>query len=246
MGIDCVLFQRLTALSRVIDAPERSLMLGRQGLHFQGRFGRFYKRALAANDYNPNARELIRDHGYADAMWDEFDFGHVESMDMSDFEAADHVHDLNVPVDPALHGKFDFIFDGGTIEHVFNVPQALANVFNMLKTGGTFVSANGMNGWYGHGLYQFNPDLVWSYWQRAAGCEVVQCVALPKDPNHPGVDMPDPANEGVRLRKLWQQLPRDQIYLYYQIKKTEGAALTGPAMQSDYQNRWDKAAEAAE
>ena len=43
-----------------------------------------------------------------------------------------------------LEKKFELIFDGGTIEHVFNVPNALETVFRMLKTRRwRFISANG-------------------------------------------------------------------------------------------------------
>src|SRR5690348_10401159 len=44
--------------------------------------------------------------------------GNVSSMDISDYEQAAIVHDLNYPVPQNLHEKFDLVIDGGTLEHV--------------------------------------------------------------------------------------------------------------------------------
>src|SRR4051812_23647278 len=41
------------------------------------------------------------------------------SMDVSDYEGAEIVHDLNLPVSKELHERFDLVIDGGTLEHVF-------------------------------------------------------------------------------------------------------------------------------
>ena len=48
-------------------------------------------------------------------------------MDASAFEGANFVHDLNNPIPEELHCKYDAVVDGGTLEHVFNVPVAFAN-----------------------------------------------------------------------------------------------------------------------
>jgi len=40
-------------------------------------------------------------------------------MDFSAYEGADLVHNLNQPVVKSLEGRFNFILDGGTTEHVF-------------------------------------------------------------------------------------------------------------------------------
>lgn len=41
-------------------------------------------------------------------------------MDYSDRENPTHVHDLNLPVPDVFHEEYDAIFDGGTLEHIFN------------------------------------------------------------------------------------------------------------------------------
>ena len=42
----------------------------------------------------------------------------LESLDITDFEGATVIHDLNKPVSEELKARFDVVFDGGTLEHV--------------------------------------------------------------------------------------------------------------------------------
>jgi SAM-dependent methyltransferase len=239
VGIDLVLFRKLAALARKIDAPQRSLMLGRQTLTYRGLGTPSFNAAVAEAGFEGKTiDDFCGPDGFAEPCLRQMGFGEVEALDYSPFEGAQHIHDLNHPVPDALRGQFDFIYDGGTIEHVFNVAQALENVFVMLRPGGVFASANGMNGWYGHGIYQFGAELVYSFWRRRAGCEVLLCEALPKHHVHPAVALPDVAETGTRLRRLGTQLPAGRVYLYYEIRKPEGAVLIDDAMQSDYARRW--------
>ena len=52
-------------------------------------------------------------------------FEAVESIDVYDAESPTHVLDLNRPVPAALHGRFDLVYDGGTLEHCFSASEAL-------------------------------------------------------------------------------------------------------------------------
>lgn len=213
-------------------------MLGRQGFQVETQFRQRYEAALRKAGHAGTRFDYLQDDGYSETLFDRLGFGRVESMDMSDFEGATLLQDLNAPVPDALEQQFDFIFDGGTIEHVFNVPVALANVFRMLKPGGMFVSANGMNGWVGHGMYQFNPELVWTFWQRGCGCRVHSCLGLTKLPGRArALDFPDPADTGVRLR-LRGKIPEGRVYLYYEVERLPDSAMAGPVLQSDYQTKW--------
>jgi 2-polyprenyl-3-methyl-5-hydroxy-6-metoxy-1,4-benzoquinol methylase len=60
----------------------------------------------------------------------------VEAVDNSGYEGAALVHDLNRPIPKGWEERYDTIVDGGTLEHVFNFPQALANCMRMVRTGG--------------------------------------------------------------------------------------------------------------
>lgn len=239
MGIDLPQLAQLVQLAGRFRPAGRTLMLGRQGLHLRVAEARRADRLIAAAGLGFTIADVQRDDGFADSLLARLGFGAVEAMDFSDYEGAAHVHDLNQPVPEALHGAFDMILDGGTIEHVFDTRMALENVYHMLAPGGRFVSVNGMNGWVGHGLYQFNPELVWSYWQRMQGCRVHLCLGLPKDKPGKAVPFPDPALRGRRLR-LRGALPEGRVYLYYEIEKTPSDVAAAVTLQSDYQRRWKR------
>ncbi len=168
MGVDYVLFERLVELSTRFTPKGRTLGLGRQRFAIESQFAKLYEKALKTNGLEGKRFDYLQDDGYCETLMRKLGFGEIESMDFSDYEGASILHDLSKPIPKKLEKQFDFIFDGGTMEHVFNVPVALNNVFRMLKPGGRFVSANGMNGFNGHGLYQFGPELVWTFW-RADG-----------------------------------------------------------------------------
>ena len=84
-------------------------------------------------------------------------FDSVESCDYSDFQAADHVFDLNKPVPKHLYNKYDVILDSGTLEHVFHLPQVLKNIYDMLKVGGRVIHLLPSSNWIDHGFYSFSP-----------------------------------------------------------------------------------------
>lgn len=92
-------------------------------------------------------------------------FQRVSSLDYSGHEEADYILDLNLPVPEDLHGKFDVIFDGGTIEHCFNTFQVMQNIFSMLRTGGRTIHASPSSNHVDHGFYMFSPTLFWDYYQ---------------------------------------------------------------------------------
>lgn len=237
MGIDLAQFRHLTELASRYRPAGRSLMLGRQALRLNPRNRLRANRFLRMNGHAMVWRDLVQADGFSETMWAKLGFADIETMDLSAYEGASILHDLNEPVPDDLKGQFDFIFDGGTIEHVFNVPVALQNVFQMLRPGGRFVSANGMNGWVGHGFYQFNPDLAWNFWKRGCGCIVHKCLGVARDENAGDVEFLDVGDYGTRLR-LRDKLPATRVYLYYEIEKPAGATYQGRVLQSDYVARW--------
>ncbi|MGE3190022.1 MAG: class I SAM-dependent methyltransferase, partial [Vicinamibacterales bacterium] len=83
-------------------------------------------------------------------------FESIEVLDVSAFEGAGIIHDLNSESVPAdLHGRFDLIIDHGTLEHVFHVPNALRALFTMLKVGGRLVHSSPTSNLVDHGFYMF-------------------------------------------------------------------------------------------
>jgi hypothetical protein len=84
----------------------------------------------------------------------------IVSFDSSDYEGASDVQDLNKPLADKYVNRFSVVYDGSTLEHVFNLPEALSSCMNMLKVGGYFISSTMANNYLGHGFYQFSPELM--------------------------------------------------------------------------------------
>ena len=67
-------------------------------------------------------------------------------------------HDLNEREIPAgCHRAFDLVFDGGTLEHVFDIPAALSVVAGMTAVGGRVVHLSPLSNCVDHGFYSFSP-----------------------------------------------------------------------------------------
>lgn len=135
----------------------------------------------------------------------------VSALDFSAFEGAELVADLNRPAPPEWEGRFDLIVDSGTLEHVFHLPQALANLGRMVRVGGRVIHLSPGNNYVNHGFYQFSPTLFADFY-RANGWEDVR-VFVGEERSHrsPRVpidlfeitgDQPDLLMSGRRLMTL--------------------------------------------
>jgi len=92
-------------------------------------------------------------------------FFHPRSMTAIDFDGTERALklDLNNPID--LQRQFDVVMNLGTVEHVFNVAQAMKTVHDHTRPGGLMVHGLPFAGWVDHGFYSFNPTF---YWDLAA------------------------------------------------------------------------------
>jgi SAM-dependent methyltransferase len=91
-------------------------------------------------------------------------FEEVVTMDYSQFEGASVLFDLNAADVPAeLNTRFDFIMDHGTLEHVFHIPNALNNIFKILRVDGRVLISCPTSNFVDHGFYMFSPTLFFDY-----------------------------------------------------------------------------------
>lgn len=88
----------------------------------------------------------------------------VESIDVYPAESPTHVLDLNRPLPASLLDRFDLVYDGGTTEHCFSVPDVLGNAARLLRKGGRIIHHLPLNNWVDHGFYQFSPTLFFDFY----------------------------------------------------------------------------------
>ena len=169
----------------------------------------------------------------------------VEALDYSDYEGAQHVHDMNEPVPEAMVGHFDVVYDGGALEHIFNFPTAIANLMRMTKVGGRVFMSTPANNFFGHGFYQFSPELMFRVFAPENGFEMVTVqVVEARYPspeltrNRTAYAVTDPAVVHSRVGLLSKR----PVLMLVEARKMEHKPLFARApLQSDYVITWSAA-----
>jgi len=234
----------LAARARGVDFT-RTLTLGRQRLYVSPS-----ELASLAHRYRPDLIDRLADlrpGEPADGFLTRFlDVRDLRALDHSDYEGAALTHDLNQPLPAELHEQFDAVIDSGTLEHVFNLPVAIASCMQLVKSGGTLFLSSPANNMCGHGFYQFSPELWFRLFKNVNGFTLTR-LALVTHP-FPGIelsprqtwyDVTDPADLGARV-PLMTATP---AMLMLEAKRVEVTPiLLTPPQQSDYVARWTAAA----
>jgi hypothetical protein len=124
------------------------------------------------------------------SLFQDLGYGGAESIDVSDYEGCTHVHDLNDPVPASLRDRYALTYNGGTLEHIFDVRAVLRNLFAMLKAGGVIVHVGPMNGWVDHGFYQFSPTFFADYYRANAFTALSGFMLKALKPDHSEAEIP--------------------------------------------------------
>jgi hypothetical protein len=161
----------------------------------------------------------------------------VDEIDASPYEGASIIHDMNYPIPGEYHQQYDFLYDGGTTEHIFDIRQVFANINDLVKPGGCVAVTVPANNHLGHGFYQFSPELYYRYFSPMNGyiqTAVFVCEAYLPIPRFWHVK--DPAI----LKKRIEIQSSEQLNLLCIALKGNHVAEISIPQQSDYAYRWDK------
>lgn len=167
----------------------------------------------------------------------------VNVLDVSDFEQADLIHDMNAPVPESWHGQYDVVIDGGSLEHIFNVPTAFANLANMLAVGGSIFVNTPANNMMGHGFYQFSPELMYRIFSEENGFAIRDVMLY--EARYPGLELTKKhtvfkvVDPGVARQRvgLLNKKPVMMMVEAVKVRDTEMFATT--PQQSDYVAMWN-------
>lgn len=195
MGLDVngTLFL-LTARETGVDFS-RTAMIGRQELLIDpSRLAENLRRfGLPAEE----ASQLVAD-GFSEGFFELLGALDVTSFDLSSYEHASVQHDFNLPIHERYKGKYTAVLDGGTLEHVFNYPQAIKNCMEMVAQGGHFLAITPANNQMGHGFYQFSPELFYRVLSAENGYMIERMMIFEEAPGSSWYDVADP--DAVRER----------------------------------------------
>jgi hypothetical protein len=163
----------------------------------------------------------------------------VDSLDISPFEGATVIHDLNQPLAEPPR-RFTAVVDGGSLEHVFNFPVAMRTTMELVEPGGSLVIMVPANNEIGHGFYQFSPELFYRVLER-------------------GFDVRELLLHEYGLRPTWYRIAdakamgrqrvtvrtrRSTYVMLHAVRTTDEPIPDLTPQQSDYERIWHGAAPA--
>lgn len=174
---------------------------------------------------------------YADRFFQSLGCTNPRAFDNSTFEGASDVHDFNTELPADCNEKFSVVFDGGTLEHLFNFPTAIANCMRLVARGGHFLGLAYTNNLSGHGFYQFSPELMYRIFDKANGFEDTEVFVVETERPAIRYRVKDPADVGHRI----QITNTSPTFLFVSSRKTrEVTPFLAWPQQSDYSTRWTK------
>lgn len=141
----------------------------------------------------------------------------VHSIDLRSDEGATFIHDLTTPIPRTLENTYDFVFDGGTIEHMIDPLAGLCNYVRLLSHKCILVISTVANNYCGHGFYQFSPEF---FRATLPGCVVELVEDGVKLPKLFGFHLPFPME--VRGREVFEpNFSRKPVAMLVSSPKTD-------------------------
>jgi SAM-dependent methyltransferase len=138
----------------------KTITIGRQNLNIN-------ENRLSKLD--PRLKKFKNDIYVDNLLKDYFSSSIVDSIDYSNYEGATIIHDMNKPLPDRLKNQYDTVIDSGTLEHIYNIPQALENCSLLCKPGGQIIHILPANNLCGHGFWQISPELFFSLYSEKNG-----------------------------------------------------------------------------
>jgi len=168
----------------------------------------------------------------------------LNTLDASSYEGANVVHDMNMPIPAAWCGQYDAVVESGSLEHIFNVPVALANLMKLVRTGGTLFIGTPANNLCGHGFYQFSPELFYRVLCAENGFEIGRMVmyeasspSIELSRNRAAYTVADPAEARERVLLM----SRGPVSLLVEARKIrDEEPFRKFPVQSDYATLWQQ------
>jgi SAM-dependent methyltransferase len=237
MGVDYQVLRFLFSAKRVGVSFEHPVMFGRQAFVLPLTVK---DAAYLANKFGWEIPKKILeqwfDEGYIEPLLEMLGAKDTTSIDASAYEGATIVHDMNRPLPREMKNRFSVAIDFGTLEHVFNYPQALKNAMESVAPGGHFLTVTPCNGWPGHGFYQFSPELFFRALSPENGFELEYQYICQTGNGDAWYRCIDP-----KLLNRRATIPPTAclIYLLVQAKRTVICdVFSNPPQQSDYVSVW--------
>ena len=161
MGIATGAAELLFRIAKKITFKGKLLQIGNQDILFsQEQLSKMLRR-YKFNDIKINQKKVESKFFFKSLKFD-----NIKSLDINAYENADIIEDLNHPIKKKYYNHFDFIYDGGSLEHVFNISEGLQNLSRMVKLRGHVMHLLPCNNYIDHGFYSISPTLLKDFYTQ--------------------------------------------------------------------------------
>lgn len=229
MGIDSTAAKMILLMRSTAGVNfDETLILG----HQKNYIGLSLRKKLS-HEFQIKSKDLLGE--YADAFLNTVGIERFQILDISPYEGATVIQDLNWPVPDSLNGKFTTVIDIGTSEHVYNASQSIANIKSLCKVGGSVMILSPANNHLGHGFYQFSPELFFRSFDNESGFKIESMYLIKKNLFwNSWYELTDPKNR----RRRGTIHTKRRCYLGVIATKIENMERLVNPQQSDYVSAW--------
>ena len=184
-------------------------------------------------------RILARNNGYCEPLFELLGAEEVQALDVSNYEGAGLIHDLNRPIPESIHERFSAVIDGGSLEHVFDIVQAFKNCMGLTASGGSFISLGPANNFLGHGFHQLSPEYLCAALSEENGFRMKRLLMHENKKNAPVYEVANPRRFGHRVT-LCNRLP---VFIKaWAVREEIKAIFENVPQQPDWAPLWQKRA----
>lgn len=124
-----------------------------------------------ALDYRADSAQIAKWHNVdLGGIADSFSFFsalgfELDVVDITQARGREIILDMNHASPPDMHERYDLVIDGGTLEHCFNVAQAMENIATFVNHHGHILQSNPLSS-FNHGFYNFNPTFYYDFYSK--------------------------------------------------------------------------------
>ena len=214
---------------------DSTLMVGRQNLFFKEKdlkeIFNFFNLKV-----NRCSHIFEEDLPFAEELFEKLGAHTVHSIDASNYENATFIYDLNFPIKDKIAPIYDVVIDSGTLEHIFNTPQAIKSTSDLVRLNGFYVGIFPCNNFFGHGFYQFSSEFFFRLFTNQNGFELLDVIIF-IDENNPVFYKVSDTSENFQRIQFTNTKP---VYIYVLAKRINRNHLFSEyPQQNDYSNyKW--------
>ena len=127
---------------------------------------------------NSDLSELANDFIHAKTFFEMMGFDKYIDVDNFKYDQPALLHDMNLPIPKSMHNQFDLVFDGGTVEHIFDISKVMENLIKMVSINGCVIHLASYD--MDHGFYGLSPCFFYDFY-KANGFSNFSCYIMATD-----------------------------------------------------------------